>query len=59
MQEVWPCLLATSVTNASMATTMQEQDDDDAAAKVGESRDAFLKSVMETYTKLRQVGQKT
>ncbi|XP_030842263.1 unhealthy ribosome biogenesis protein 2 homolog [Strongylocentrotus purpuratus] len=55
MQEVWPCLLAT---NASMAATMQEHDDAD-DARVGESRDAFLKSVMETYTKLRQIDRLT
>ncbi|XP_063964119.1 unhealthy ribosome biogenesis protein 2 homolog [Lytechinus pictus] len=53
MQEVWPCLLATNVSIAALKVIHDNE------SKVTESRDAFLKSVMETYMKLRQVDKMT
>nr|XP_054766257.1 uncharacterized protein LOC129273258 [Lytechinus pictus] len=53
MQEVWPCLLATNVSIAALKVIHDNE------SNVTESRDAFLKSVMETYMKLRQVDKMT
>ncbi|XP_071477833.1 unhealthy ribosome biogenesis protein 2 homolog, partial [Diadema antillarum] len=56
LQEVWPCLLATSILqdSSSMTTAGGEMA---SVEKVVESRDAFQKIVIETYTKLRQMDR--
>ncbi|XP_072177242.1 unhealthy ribosome biogenesis protein 2 homolog [Diadema setosum] len=56
LQEVWPCLLATSILQDSSSVTMAGREKA-SVEKVIESRDAFQKTVIETYTKLRQMDR--